>query len=269
MMLMNRHLLADLLEGRCDLASLAEAARDDRVAAALATFGWPEGGQEACDLVAAELYELFGRSVFPFEGVFLDLEVSAQGPLGEALRAPVRPASLRRWLPAFCCSLRDLRRPLALALADVVEELLPEAGSLAESSALLVGEAPDLEHPGTDLGELVSWLATPSRCGIFLSSGALERLARVVGVPRGFGPRRRLLRQLIESAARFGQLTAVLGGLGLLVRAHLDALSGPRYQSPAMVAATAPWRERLTTTERLLEVIAGRAAAVVTEEARA
>ncbi len=268
-MLMNRTLLANLLEGRCDEASLADAALDDRVARALLTLGWPDGGHGAVDGVAAELYEIFGRCVFPFEGVFLDPAVAARGSLAEALRASHRAPTLVHWIPAFCCSLKDLRRPLATALADVIQELLLETEGGVRLPSPMRGIAPDLDHAETDLRELIAWLSTPSRCGLFLSSGAIGQIARTVDVPRGFGPRGRLLRQLIDSATRFGRLDAVLGGLGLIVARHRETLSAAPYQTPALQAATAPWRERLETTQRLLGEIAGRAAAVPGPEARA
>lgn len=269
-MMINRHLLADLIQGRCDEASLTDAAHEPRMALALRTLGWPDGGHGAVDGVAAELYEIFGRSVFPFEGVFLDADVMARGSLAESLRSTRRAPTLAHWLPAFCCSLRDLRRPLATAIADILEDLLTASEAKAPLGApALTGAAPDLDDPSTDLRELVAWLSTPSRCGLFLSAGAIAEIARTVDVPRGFGPRGRLLRQLIDSAARFGRLEAVLGGIGLIVDRHIEGLSSDRYRGPEFAAATAPWRERLTVTRDLLGEIAGRAAALSDQQARA
>lgn len=221
---MTPHEIADLLEGRADT-----------------------------DETAADAYELFGRCVFPFEGVFLDESASARGPLSEALRADPPPASLRTWVPAFACALLDLQDPLAVvvagALRDVVLGLEPN-----EAPTSPTGESVDLGDPSVGLHAIVDYLATPARSGIFLSAGVVERIARSIGVPRGFGSRGRLLRELLLAASRYGRLDDAVGALADLVRDHAERMMADWPQQDV-----APWIARLVRTGTLLRELAARA----------
>lgn len=191
-------------------------------------------GRAADDAVAVEAYSLFGLGVPPFEGVFLDPDVTARRPLAEALRADELPESLGRWVPAFCAALRDLESPLGDAVADRLDELVPAAEQTVGDP-----DAPVLDDAETDLRALVDHLVTPLRCGVFFSRPLLERVARDAGVPRGFGPRARILRQLLMGASRYEELPRVLLILEAVARRHAAALGGA-------------WQARAEATSELL-----------------
>ncbi len=219
------------------------------------------------DEVAAEAYEVFGRGVFPFEGVFLELDVSARAPLADLLREePLDLPRLRRWVPALCCALGDLGSPLADAVAEALARLVSEAraggGPSVEEPSAFEEAAPDLAAAATDLGELADWLCTPIRSGLFLSTPVLERIARDLGVPRGFGSRRRLLTNLLRSSARFGQAGSVVRALQEIVERHRGRLAAPPFRIGALRAATEPWTTRLAHTSLLLADMGDRLAAL-------
>ena len=211
-------------------------------------------GRADNDEVAAAAYELFGRSVFPFEGVFLDPQVTSQGPLADALRRPDPPGSLWSWVPAFCAALADLDEPLGAEVDAGLRSFLSRISPTSETE-LFPESLPDLQDPHTDLRVLIDTLATPARSGLFLSAGVLERLGRTTGVPRGFGPRSRLLRQLLIGASRYEKVQDVLGGISVVIRAHRRRLAS-WGTNELRAEAVAPWQERLTGTLALVEAMA-------------
>ncbi len=223
--------------GPLEIADLLEARADD-------------------DAMAAEAYELFGRSVFPFEGVFCDIEITARGALSESLRAEVLPVEeLRRWVPAFCLAVRDMESPLGDAVAAGLERLLPGPGRWSEFNDPLPGTAPNLGDISTSMQDLVDWLCTPARSGLFISSALLERIARELGVPRGFGSRRRVLTQLLEGAARYGETNRAVTALQAVVERHRGRLGGAPWRTGALRLATEPWANRLAETSLLLSEV--------------
>ena len=208
------------------------------------------------DETAAQAYELFGRSVFPFEGVFCDEQVNSRAPLADALRRePIEIAPLLSWVPAFCCALHDLNSPLAENVARALEALLTQSPELQAEPAQLADSPPDLSNLSTSLGDLVDWLCSPTRCGLFLSSPILEQISRSYGVPRGFGPRRRLALNLLQSAAHYGKVDEVLDALSELFISHHSRLSQPPWMDGSPGLATEPWRARLQESSALLKEI--------------
>ncbi|MCO4768990.1 MAG: hypothetical protein KDA24_03105 [Deltaproteobacteria bacterium] len=231
-------------------------------------------GRADDDEVAAEAYELFGRSVFPYEGVFLDPEVTSRGELAVALRAGALPRSLWTWVPSFCCAVRDLGSPLGDSVADALEELLGSVrlereGAGASKLNVLVSDdfaalesegLPDLDAAHTDLRVLIDYLATPVRCGLLLSAGVLERIGREAGIPRGFGPRARVLRQLLLSASRYDTLPLVLTSITQVVDGHLALLQAGIYADEPGASSVAPWVERLEDCHAVLDGMIARLA---------
>jgi len=83
-------------------------------------------------------------------------------------------------------------------------------------------------------------------------------------VPRGFGSRRRLLRELLLAASRYGRLDDVVGALSALVHGHCE-----RLRRDWSRRAVAHWLERLVRTDTLLREVGARAAAPEAPSARA
>ncbi|MBJ94927.1 MAG: hypothetical protein CMP23_10720 [Rickettsiales bacterium] len=225
------------------------------------------------DELAAAAYELFGRSVFPFAGVFCDPQVSSWGSLAEALRQPQLPVSeLVLWLPPFCNALLDHSSPLAEAVVCGLEGLVAESLSstpMGDAAGFALSPAaalPDLTRTSTSLKAIVAWLVTPSSSGIFLSIGVLEELARSLEVPRGFGGRRRVLSGLFEAAARFGLVPQLLDALRFRVERHRLGLERRPWSLSELQPAVSPWAERLDASSRLLDQLAQHLPAAVSAQ---
>ncbi len=186
----------------------------DHLGVQLAFLGWLEGARGDAlrdDIAHQELLDLQAR--------FLDQH-------------------LLRWLPAYVASVpgngfypRALRLALDLALDH--REALPGATAPFE-----LPEAPPVGNEG--LRDIAELLCTPCHAGGLLTRGALRQLG---DLPRGFGQRPHELKTLLLSAARFGELPAVIEALdGELLRWDA-ALQGP----------VAPWRARIAHTRSLLD----------------
>ena len=161
------------------------------------------------------------------------------------------PGSLWTWVPSFCCSLRDVGSGMGDEVARSLEAVL--AGVEPAGAAPVFGPIPDLEAPSTDLRSLIDYLATPSRCGFFLSASVLEGMGRTLGVPRGFGPRSRLLRQLLMGASRYERMSQLLGAISAVAGHHHGVLEHGLYLEEAPARAVSPWRDRLALSMHLLD----------------
>jgi hypothetical protein len=181
------------------------------------------------DTEAAEAYEVFGRCVPAFGGVFCDAEPSSREPLIETLAtSDVLPG----WAGAWAIAVQDVDVGLGDRVADSVLAM-----ETTQAAAL-----PPPRWDGGDLDALIGFLHAPARCGMFVSVAVIERWGRALSVPRGFGSRRQMLRDLVESAARYGQKAPLFLLLAELAEDH-------RRRLPP---AAAPYAERLGMTVPML-----------------
>ncbi|RMF64606.1 MAG: hypothetical protein D6746_01425 [Bacteroidetes bacterium] len=165
------------------------------------------------------------------------------------------------WLPAFVRAVEEHPFPFFQHLARQTLHLVLEhrralAGAVA-GSLHLPEPPPLLDDPATGLHDIAGYLATPPWSGLFLSRDAIGTLARALDLPRGFGDRRRMLANLLQTAAAYDRLTDLTGLLTEHLAAwktHFTTLHEPDL--PALTAACQRWTERLDTTARLLERLA-------------
>ncbi|HCP44912.1 MAG TPA: hypothetical protein DIU15_02635 [Deltaproteobacteria bacterium] len=182
--------------------------------------------------------------------------MGADGALADSLRQSQLPLSVTVWVPAFCCAVRDLNRPLGNAVADGLDELLLGLDGVVDPERIPSfsdAEPPDLHAPDTDLECVVEWLSTPCHSGLFVSTAVIEQLARDFEVPRGFGNRRRVLRALLEGASRYGGLDKVLSLVSELAGRHRIRLETTYGSSPMLAQATGSWKDRLLATQDFLQ----------------
>jgi hypothetical protein len=167
------------------------------------------------------------------------------------LQAGLLDDHLLRALPPFAAAVADTGRALPIALVEFVGRTLLEVrGALDGPRAdwRLPGPGLDLEDPDTDVRAIAGWLSTPSRTGLLLSPHTIERIGRTAGIPRGFGPRRRLIASLIQSAARYGVLADVVARLR--ARVAKDQAHIARWD-----LGVSPWPDRLRETDRTLALL--------------
>ena len=253
------------------------------------------GAYPSLEAVEVDHEHAFGFNAPPVAGAFLDPTRRAGGDWGDRLAAAyvrigftprltgpgpehlstllealatVRvdgaflDAHVLSWLPLVSIAVRRLQRPYPTALLEQVEGLvLLHRSDLVEpvSAAFDLPDADlDLEDPETDLRAIAEWLATPARCGVYLTRADLARIGGGRRVPRGFGDRGQLLVNLLRSAACFDALDGVVGDLEAVLDAWLEAFTAPRYSEIA--EALAPWTTRAGETRDRLGALRGRAA---------
>jgi hypothetical protein len=112
-----------------------------------------------------------------------------------------------------------------------------------------------LDDPACDLRAIAAHLASPARCGAFVTDADLVALGRPLHLPRGFGHRRARIETLLRAAAQYGvvpQLCAQARALFADKRNKMEALD--------MRAFISPWVDKLRATETMLHTMAERAA---------
>ncbi len=212
------------------------------------------------DELAVRHQRVLRHEVFPHEGVFLrpdglagegdhvahQLEELAQASDGEDV-SRVLGDRLLRWLPGLVIAVAEEGDPFFTGLAkwtlEVVDDQAAEVGATAAPLPAAPGP-PDLDATDTSLGDVVDYLLTPIRCGLFVSRATIGRAGRASGAPRGFGPRRTMLTNLLQSAATDDGLEAVTGTLRAMIERARDA----HAKRPGSQA----WVDRLTHSDALL-----------------
>lgn len=206
----------------------------------------------------------------------------AEGEPEEAVIGPRRllEAHLLWWLPLWGATVARHADPfwraavglLVDAVLDHAATLPVEAGpepplGLADTPAgpLEVSQSP-IEVDGradvdgraggaTGLDAVAAWLATPVRCGLHLGPSELRRFAREAGAPAGFGDRRRVVRNLLRSAARYDALSTVAARISGVLEEQQRAIEA---RVPDELAGyVAPWRARWGVLRETLEALAG------------
>ena len=167
---------------------------------------------------------------------------------------------LLRWVPTFARAVRRTGLAFPHALASQIEALLvTHRASLGEPPRRfeLLEPGVDLDDAETGLREIGEHLATPARCGAFLSRDDVTRIGRGLKVPRGFGERTQLIINLLRSAASYDALDALLEALEAELGRQGDAMAAPHAIMEELVR---PWRERLRATVALLSRVRAEAA---------
>lgn len=160
------------------------------------------------------------------------------------------------WAPPWADAVRRAERAWPSALVDQIEALLfTHHAALGAPAVQVELPAPELalDDPDTNLMQLAELLATPARCGAVLSRVDIQRLGRGARIPRGFGDRPLLIKNLLAASGRFDATDPVIAALDEELSRQSDALAeAPRG------AVTAPWQARIAHTRGLLTEIRGR-----------
>lgn len=114
-----------------------------------------------------------------------------------------------------------------------------------------------LDDEKTGLREIAGLLTSAPLCGVYLSAGAVARLGRELGLPRGFGPRAQMLETLLRSAAQYERVPAAVAGLDRLWGQWATGYAALRDDYPHLSPALSPWLGRTAETRGLLQRIQG------------
>jgi hypothetical protein len=179
---------------------------------------------------------------------------------------------LLRWLITCTQAIREHGHPLYSAAAEMTLALVMDHRAGANDDLLAppfefgLPESPlALDDEKTGLWEIAGHLLLPAHSGMFLSREAISQMGRQHGVPRGFGDRRTMLVNLMESAAGYGQLEAVAASLIAIADGFAAAYEAARSAPAPLPAIASVWQARLSATRLILEKL-GQAAGLQPQE---
>ncbi len=168
---------------------------------------------------------------------------------------------LLSWLPALNCALQReagegaawLQALVGTALDTVCAWRAPGGRLVPTTTAESLTDL--VARPETGLREIAGALCAPASCGMFLSRSRLQALGRGHQLPAGFGPRARLLHNLLQAACDYERLPALLTGLAAEAEAWDALLEARGLASPLLAACLDVWRQRLHDTLRMLRLL--------------
>lgn len=164
------------------------------------------------------------------------------------------------WLPPFAAALAHGRVPfyaalgnltLALAaehLAGLPQPMPPNPPALPDPPDLLTDES-------TSLRRISATLLTPPYSGFYLSKAAISDLARAHKLPHGFGKRRQILRNLLETAGQYDSAGPLLDYLSNLVTNYNATHDRQGAAWPVLEPWLRPWQSRLAETRQMLHAL--------------
>lgn len=166
---------------------------------------------------------------------------------------------LLRWLAPLVVALQQQPHPFYAALAGLTWAVTADhynARPPATAPVFTLLPPPDLlAQPQTGLKEIARYLVTPPHSGLFLGREDVRVLARPLELPTGFGGRREMLYQLLQAAARYDSLPAMLDGLAAVPAAWRHAYRRLLAADPTLAPFIAPWQQRLDQTALLLQQV--------------
>lgn len=99
----------------------------------------------------------------------------------------------------------------------------------------------------------VAWLASPARCGMFLSRYDLAVLATTAGIPTRIGGRRFVLESMVRTAGEDAAATALTRALSAFATARRTELQAWVDEAPSYAGVWRPWLATLDATRSHLE----------------
>lgn len=160
------------------------------------------------------------------------------------------------WLPPFTAALASGRRHFFAALGRLTLVLAAEHLTLLGTDEVPQVPLPEpprlLEEQNTSLRLISHTLLTPPYSGFYLSREAISALARTHRLPRGFGQRRQLLRNLLETAGQYDQVNLVLDDLLALTSDFAGKYQEQVSAAPLLAQWVRPWQLQLAQTQSML-----------------
>ncbi|MCB0093020.1 MAG: molecular chaperone TorD family protein [Caldilineaceae bacterium] len=157
--------------------------------------------------------------------------------------------AIRRADNAFYSEVASL---LLALVADHWAQVSAGVPTKAGAEILLTAAPSLLGNDKTSLRDIAEFLVTPVYAGIYLSRDAITSLGRQQQLPRGFGERRLLLTNLLQSAAQYDLAVAVFQQIGGIVDAWVTAYAAMMAEYPLLTPFVLPWQQRAQQTQEQL-----------------
>jgi hypothetical protein len=158
------------------------------------------------------------------------------------------------WLPAVVLAIEDFGHPFYTAVSREVWRTVAQHRSefpvrktenAKEGSSLL-------DNPKTGLAQISSFLSAPQRSGFWFSRAGISRVSRSTQLPRGFAERRKMVQNLLHTAAGQGAVPAVTEQIAKETGRWRKNYAALRSEAPHLGDSVAPWQKRLAAAEELL-----------------
>lgn len=164
---------------------------------------------------------------------------------------------LLRWLVPCMVAVQQTQEPFFVSLAGLTLSLAADhyaaLPSQPEGAEWALPEAPDLlADEKTSLRDLASYLMIPAYSGLYVGRETVARLARELHLPRGFGPGRQMLTNLLRAAGQYEGATPLFAALQSLVDQWLAVYAATAAELPSLAPFVAPWQARAAQTRQLL-----------------
>lgn len=163
-------------------------------------------------------------------------------------------AHLLRWLVPCMVAVQQAQDPFFVSLAGLTLSLAADHYAvLPFQPEWTLPDAPDLlADEKTSLRDLAGYLMIPAYSGLYVGRETVARLARELHLPRGFGPGRQMLTNLLRAAGQYEGATPLFAALQTLVDEWLAAYAATAAELPSLAPFVAPWQARAAQTRQLL-----------------
>ncbi len=167
-----------------------------------------------------------------------------------------------QWLPVFKHALAEsggsLHRDMAEWMLDIAVDHKRSLASAADKDAgFRLPELPDLlSTEKTGLRDLAEYLCRPALAGMVVTRTRVEKIARALGLPRGFGDRSLMLGNLFGAAGNYGVVTELITEIKAVALGWKGYFESVESAEQDVLAETAlAWNERVEVTLSLLDHI--------------
>lgn len=167
-----------------------------------------------------------------------------------------------RWYPPFLSALKFQQNPFFTATGELTLSLVAHHLQSVTATESFPYEEPKhdqsldipvfLEEQQTGLRDIVDYLLTPPRSGIYLGKEDIGRLARNLNLPRGFGDRHQILLNLFHTSAQYEQLPQLLLEMKSFVDEWQAAYQQMIHDFPILSPYVSIWAVQVNNTSGLL-----------------
>lgn len=115
-----------------------------------------------------------------------------------------------------------------------------------------LSDPPSLEDGRTGLREIARYLVTPVLSGLYLGRSDINRLARRLNLPHGFGSRDQMLQTLFQSAGQYDSTSQLFAALNKVLATWKQAYEQIAHEYPKLSHHIYRWQSSLDKSRQIL-----------------